>query len=119
MIVPVAIAHVGCVTVVVGALGNANAALITERVAVDTHELELSFTLTWYVPVAKAFDVAAAWKVVPLSKLYVTPLDGSVTVIVPVVAPQMGWATVPPKTIPASEKSPATILMGYVHLRSS
>ena len=37
-----------------------------------------------YVPAAKALDVAAAWYVVPLSKLYVTPLVGLVTVIVPV-----------------------------------
>ena len=44
------------------------------------------------MPETKAFDVAAAWYVAPLSKLYVTPLVGFVTVIVPVVAPQMGCA---------------------------
>ena len=64
--------------------------MITEGVDVETQLLVLSFTLTEYVPEDKAFDVADAWNVVPLSKLYVTPLDGDVTVIVPVVTLHVG-----------------------------
>ena len=38
--------------------------------------------------------ILLAWNVVPLSKLYVTPVDGAVTVIVPVVTPHVGCVTV-------------------------
>lgn len=45
-IVPVGVAHVGCVTETVGAFGTVNAALITEGVAADAQRLTLSFTKT-------------------------------------------------------------------------
>ena len=44
VIVPVEMLHVGCVTVVVGAVGTVKTALITEGVAIDTQALVLSFT---------------------------------------------------------------------------
>lgn len=37
--------------------------------------------------------MAVVWYVVPLSKLYVTPLDGLVTVIVPVAVAHVGCVT--------------------------
>ena len=95
VIVPVVTLHVGCVTVVVGALGTAKIASITEGVAVEIQALTSSFTMTWYVvAAAKPLLILLAWKVVPLSKLYVTPLDGVLTVIVPVVTLHVGCVTV-------------------------
>jgi hypothetical protein len=95
VIVPVVTLHVGCVTVVVGALGTANIAFNTEGVAVDKQPLMSSFTMTWYVVAAvNPLLILLVWYVVPLSKLYVTPVDGVLTVIVPVVTLHVGWVTV-------------------------
>ena len=38
--------------------------------------------------------ILLGWNVVPLSKLYVTPLDGVLTVIVPVVVEHVGCVSV-------------------------
>ena len=46
VIVPVETLHVGCVMVVVGALGTVKMALITEGVAAETQALVLSLTTT-------------------------------------------------------------------------
>ena len=94
VIVPVVTLHVGCVTETVGAVGTVKIPLITEGVAVDIQALTLSLTTIWYVvDAANPLLTLLGWKVVPLSKLYVTPLDGLVTVIVPVVTLHVGCVT--------------------------
>ena len=91
VIVPVVTLHVGCVSVTVGALGTGKIALITEGVAIEEQPLTSSLTTTWYVvAAAKPLLILLAWNVVPLSKLYVTPLAGVLTVIVPVVTLHVG-----------------------------
>ena len=45
------------------------------------------------MPAAKLLFILLAWKVAPLSKLYVTPLDGLETVIVAVETLQVGCVT--------------------------
>ena len=68
----------------VGTEGVTGCAFMVADVAADEQLDAVFFTITWYVPAAKAFDVADTWYVAPLSKLYVTPVVGLVTVIVPV-----------------------------------
>ena len=93
VMVPVATKHVGCATEVVDTEGVTGCALTTIAAAVEEHVDVLSLTTTWYVPATNALDVADAWKVVPLLKLYVTPVDGLVTVIVPVATEHVGCVT--------------------------
>jgi hypothetical protein len=94
VIVPVPTVHVGCATESVGTEGVTGCALITVVVAAAVVQLDvLSLTSTWYVPEAKAVEVADAWYVAPLLKLYVTPVVGAVTVIVPVAIAHVGCAT--------------------------
>ena len=90
VIVPVATEHVGSVTEVVGTEGVAGCASMVTEVADEAQFEALPLTITSCTPVANPLKVAAAWYVAPLSKLYVTPLDGLVTVIVPVATEQVG-----------------------------
>ena len=94
VIVPVATAHVGCVTVDTGTEGTVGCASMMVAVAIEAQLEVVYFTTTWCVPAANAPDVADAWYVTPLSKLYVTPFDGLVTVIVPVATVHVGCVTV-------------------------
>ena len=77
----------------VGTEGMLNAASIVVAVAIVAQPETLSFTMTSCTPEANPLNVAAVWYVAPLSKLYVTPLDGLVTVIVPVAVVQLGCVT--------------------------
>ena len=94
VIVPVATLHVGSLTVVVGTDGGAGAALSVAVAAADSQPPTMLFTTMSYVAAINALDVALVWNVVPLSKLYVTPLDGLVTVIVPVATAHVGCTVV-------------------------
>ena len=94
VIVPVELEHVGCVTVSVGTEGAVGCGFMVFETAVDKQFDVVLLVTTEYVPAFKAFDVAEAWNVVPLSKLYVTPLDGAVTVIVPVATEHVGCTIV-------------------------
>ena len=62
-------------------------------VAVLIHPLPF-FTTTWYVLGTRLVMVLLIWKVAPLSKLYVTPFNGEVTVIEPVATVQLGCVVV-------------------------
>jgi hypothetical protein len=61
VIVPVATAHVGCVAETVGTAGLLNAAFMVAEAAVDVQFDVVFLTITWYVPVVNALDVALAW----------------------------------------------------------
>lgn len=61
VIVPVVAPQMGCATVVIGALGTFNAALMVADVAGDTQPLVLFLIKIGYVPAANAFEVANVW----------------------------------------------------------
>ena len=92
VMVPLLLVHVGCETDVCGADGVFGAALIVTGVAPDSQPSPF-LTLTWYVPGANAPDVAEVPYVAPLSKLYVTPVVGLVTVMVPLALAHVGCDT--------------------------
>jgi len=92
--VPVAVAQSGCTRLTVGMGGIAGCGLIVTVVAGDIHPPVIVCTTTWYGFGNKLLLVAEGWKVFPLSKLYVTPLAGTVTVILPDANVQVGCTTV-------------------------
>jgi hypothetical protein len=89
VIVPVAVAHVGCINETVGAAGT-GLAFSVALVPDDVHPPEF-LTVTEYVPMATPEKIPVVLVYVEPSILYVNPEPvGAVTVIVPVDPPQDG-----------------------------
>ena len=94
VIVPVATAHVGCVSVVVGAAGGVGCGLMVTELAGEVHVPFLAVTL--YVPGATLLNTPVVFVYVDPSMLYVIPAAGAgvFTVIVPVATAHVGCVSV-------------------------
>ena len=94
VIVPVATAHVGCTSVVVGAAGGVGCGLMVTEVAGEVHPAFLAVTL--YVPGATLLNTPVVLVYVVPSILYVIPAAGAgvLTVIVPVATAHVGCTSV-------------------------